>query len=66
MINIPVKSPMFIENMKPSCCAEIVLTQKLYVVRHNMKACKNSGFEDIYYFYKIISIISLQIALHFY
>jgi hypothetical protein len=25
---------MFIEKMKPFCCAEIVLTQKLYNVKH--------------------------------
>jgi hypothetical protein len=31
------------------------------VVRHNMKTCKNAGFEDIYCLKKNISIVSLQI-----
>jgi hypothetical protein len=31
-ILVPVKSPIFVEKMNSSCSAEIVLTQKLYVI----------------------------------
>jgi hypothetical protein len=64
---LPVKSPISIEKMKPSCCARDSPNSK--VVRHNMKACKNSGFADIYckknyLSYKLIDLV--QYTPHFY
>jgi hypothetical protein len=68
MINIPVKSPIYIEKMKEA----ILLwrdSPNSKVVRHNMKACKNSGFADIYckknyLSYKLIDLV--QYTPHFY